>query len=228
MIEGLCTLQSHPTRDPPYLIALTFYSLFLYSAVQKPLLFLHFRPCFASASSRDFPTGIVSFSCCCSSFTPLRQTPARPRASRTPSLRYGVRLSSPLWCLVPVLYSVNDRCNRTLPLGKSRLSPAQQGGHFTRSPFQWTGLQCSWQFSTLPPIPHRTFAWYDGHMSMLSCAACGHPGTSHEWNVRHERGACKVRHNGRRCMCSHYVPKTDERKPANRLIGRVLRRPKGR
>jgi hypothetical protein len=152
----------------------------------------------------------------------------RLRASRTPSLRYGVRLSSPLWCLVPVLYSVNDRCNRTLPLGKSRLSPAQQGGHFTRSPFQWTGLKCSWQFSTLPPIPHRTFAWYDGHMSMLSCAACGHPGTSHEWNVRHERGACKVRHNGRRCMCSHYVPKTDERKPANRLIGRVLRRPKGR
>ena len=175
-------IHSRPTRAYLSLVTLSFYFPFLYSPFRNPGRFSHFRPCFATASSRDFPTGIVSFSCCCSSITPLWQTPPRLRASRTPSLRYGVRLSSPLGCLVPVLYSVNDRCNRTLPLGNSRLSPAQQGGHFTRSPFQWTGLQCSWQFSTLPPIPHRTFAWYDGHMSMLSCAA-GHPGTSHEWNV---------------------------------------------
>jgi hypothetical protein len=29
-------------------------------------------------------------------------------------------------------------------------------------------------------------------------------------------------------MCSHYIPATDEQRPANRLIGRILRRPKGR
>ena len=198
MIEGLCTLQSHPTRDPPYLIALTFYSLFHIRQFRSP--------CYSFISA---PVSLRLFQ---------------------PRLPYwaGVRLFSPLWCLVPVLYSVNDRCNRTLPLGKSRLSPAQQGGHFTRSPSQWTGLQCCWQFSTLPPIPHRTFAWYDGHMSMLSCAACGNPGTSHEWNVRQERGACKVRHNGRPL---HVQPlrtengRTETRQPINRTR---LRRPKGR
>jgi hypothetical protein len=75
---------------------------------------------------------------------------------------------------------------------------------------------------------HRTFAWYDGNMSMPSCEACDHPGTAHEWNVQRVRGACKVRQNNRRCMCTRYIPATDEKPPANRVIGRILRRPKGR
>lgn len=41
-------------------------------------------------------------------------------------------------------------------------------------------------------------------------------------------GTITVRKNGRRCMCSHYIVQSDDKKPESHLIGRLLRRPKGR
>lgn len=63
---------------------------------------------------------------------------------------------------------------------------------------------------------------------MPVCAACGHPGSAHYTGAQREMGKCTVRKNSRRCMCSRYIPKTDEQRPTNHLLGRILRRPKGR
>jgi hypothetical protein len=63
--------------------------------------------------------------------------------------------------------------------------------------------------------------------NMPACAACGHPGTTHYSGPQRKQGKCAVRKDARRCVCTRYIPRTDEKRPANRLIG-ILRRPKGR
>jgi hypothetical protein len=60
--------------------------------------------------------------------------------------------------------------------------------------------------------------------NMPPCLACGHPGHDHYSGPQRERAKCTVRYSGRRCMCSQYIPNSDDRRPSNPLIGRLRKR----
>lgn len=55
---------------------------------------------------------------------------------------------------------------------------------------------------------------------MPICKTCAHGATDHYWRIERLRGQCMQR----RCDCVKYVPLSDQPKPLNRFVGKLLYR----